>query len=351
MLQECCTAAPGLLAQIIVAKYADHLPLYRQERIFKSRHDIALPRQNMVRWMELASDWCRPVYDAIKAEVLGGNYVQVDETPIKYLDPGHGSTRQGYFWTAHRPGIGAVYQWETSRAASCLRNIIPVDFRGAVQCDGYSAYSSFAKERAGHFELIGCWAHTRRNFFEARDQAPGVAKWLLHQIGLLYQVEARLRAQRAGPRARVRERADQSRMIHARLGKALARLKATGRYLPRSRMGQVIDYALANWTQLGVYLGNGLAEIDNNLVENAIRPTALGKKNWLFMGHADAGQRGAILYTLIENCRRLGIDPHAYLRDLLTRLPSATNWQVKDLTPTAWAKAHGLLPQARRLAA
>lgn len=114
-------------------------------------------------------------------------------------------------------------------------------------------------------------------------------------------------------------------------------------------MGQAINYALGQWQQLGVYLDNGLAEIYTNLVENAIRPTAVGKKNWLFIGHADAGQRGAILYTLVENCRRLGIDPQAYLRDTLTRLPSATNWQVKGLTPHAWAKV-GQSPQ-RKLAA
>ena len=349
MLQERCTAAPGLLAQIIVAKYCDHLPLYRQEQIFKTRHKIELPRQNMARWMALAADWCRPVYDAIKAEVLGGNYVQVDETPIEYLDPGHGSTRQGYLWTAHRPGIGAVYQWETSRAAGCLRKLIPVDFRGGLQCDGYSAYPAFARERAGQIALVGCWAHARRNFFEARDQAPQVAGWILRQIGHLYHLEAQLRSQRAGPRRRTRERAAHSRMIYNRLGRTLIRLKASGRYLPKSGIGQAIAYALGQWPLLGAYLDNGLFEIDNNLVENAIRPTAVGKKNWLFIGHADAGQRGAILYTLIENCRGLGIDPQTYLRELLTRLPTATNWQVKDLTPQALAKI-GRAPQ-RKLAA
>jgi transposase len=348
MLQERCTAAPGLLAKIIVAKYCDHLPLYRQERIFKTRHQIELPRQNMARWMALAADWCRPVYGAIKAEVLAGNYVQVDETPIEYLDPGHGSTRQGYLWTANRPGIGAVYQWETSRATSCLNRLIPMNFHGVVQCDGYSAYPAFARERAGQIELIGCWAHVRRGFFEAQDQAPRVVGWNLRQIAHLYWLEERLREGRAGPQGRARARAAHSRMIHNRLGKALIRLKATGRFLPKSSMGQALDYALGQWPRLGAYLEAGHLEIDNNLVENAIRPTAIGKKNWLFIGHAEAGQRGAILYTLIEQCRRFGLDPQTYLRELLTRLPTATNWQVKDLTPHAWAKSKQ--PQ-RKLAA
>ena len=133
-------------------------------------------------------------------------------------------------------------------------------------------------------------------------------------------------------------RSSQSRLICQRLYRALLLFKKSRRYLPRSAFGQAIDYALSNWPLLGVYLEDGRLELDNNLVENAIRPTALGKKNWLFLGDADAGQRSAILYTLIESCRCRGIDPYAYLRDVLTRLPSMTNWQVKDITPEAWAK-------------
>jgi hypothetical protein len=128
-------------------------------------------------------------------------------------------------------------------------------------------------------------------------------------------------------------------MIHERIYRCLVRLKAMRRYLPKSNMGQAIDYALSQWETLKVYLENGRVEIDNNLVENAIRPTAIGKKNWLFIGEAEAGQRSAVLYTLIENCRRLQIDPYSYLRDLLTKLPTLTNWQIKDVTPAAYAKS------------
>ena len=124
-----------------------------------------------------------------------------------------------------------------------------------------------------------------------------------------------------------------------RLERALVRLKSSGRHLPQSLLGIAIDYALGQWRTLDVYLGDGRVEIDNNLVENAIRPTALGKKNWLFMGDADAGERGAIIYTVIESCRRRGIDPYAYLKDVLTRLPNMTNHQIPEVTPAAWAKA------------
>jgi transposase len=190
VLQERSMAAPGLLAAIIVGKYVDHVPLYRQESIFANRHGVKIPRQNMVRWMELAADWLKPIYEQIRTGVMGGGYVQVDETPIKYLSPGHGQSRQGYLWCAHAPGGDVVYHWETSRRAKCLENIIPVDFTGTVQCDAYAAYGSFANNRSTPLTLAGCWAHARRNFYEAREQAPVRAAWILRQIGqLLHRIQ------------------------------------------------------------------------------------------------------------------------------------------------------------------
>jgi hypothetical protein len=219
--------------------------------------------------------------------------------------------------------------------------VLPVDFKGTVQCDGYTAYASYAR-RKEHIQLAACWAHARRKFFEAREQDPFIAGWLLRQIGHLYRIERKLRLSKVGPRLRVAVRAHQARPIYQRLHRIFTQLKRKRRYLPRSRMGLAIDYTLNLWPLLGVYLNDGRIEIDQNLVENAIRPTALGKKNWLFIGEAEAGERSAILYTIVECCRRRGIDPYAYLRDILTRLPSATNWQIKDLTPEAWARKHQL---------
>jgi hypothetical protein len=331
--------APGLLAQIVVAKYCDHLPLYRQEQIYQQRHGVHLPRQSLTRWVELAADWLKPIYEHIRTGVMGGGYVQVDETPVDYLAPGHGTTKQGYLWTCSRPGGDVFYRWETSRAAECLGNIIPVDFKGTVQCDGYSAYRAFANRRHGTIELAGCWAHARRKFHEALEQSPKTAGWMMRQIQHLYQVEARLREQRVGPRLREAVRAHESRPIVQRLQRALIALKSGRRHLPQSLLGIALDYALGQWKTLEVYLADGRVEIDNNLVENAIRPTALGKKNWLFIGEAGAGDRGAILYTIIECCRRRGVDPYAYLRDVLTRLPRMTNHQIPEVTPTTWAKA------------
>lgn len=330
--------APGLLAHIVVGKYCDHLPLYRQEQIYRQRHGVNLPRQSLTRWVELASQWLKPIYEHIRTGVMGGGYVQVDETPIDYLEPGNGKTKQGYLWTCSRPGGDVFYRWETSRAAACLDNIIPVDFSGTIQCDGYAAYRAFANGRNG-IELAGCWAHARRKFHEALEQSPKVAGWILRHIQHLYTVEAGLREHRAGPELRLAIRAAESKPIVQRLQRALVRLKSSRRHLPQSLLGIAMDYALGQWPTLEIFLTDGRIEIDNNLVENAIRPTALGKKNWLFMGDADAGERGAILYTIIECCRRRDIDPYAYLKDVLIRLPKMTNHQVREVIPSAWVKA------------
>jgi len=344
-LQERCLAAPGLLAAIIVGKYCDHMPLYRQETIFASRHGVTLSRQTMARWMGLSADWLKPIYERIRTAIMGGGYVQVDETPIRYLAPGHGQTKTGYLWTALSPGGDVAYHWETSRGTHCLDKVIATDFRGTIQCDAYAAYPSFARRRE-NITLAGCWAHARRTFYEARDHVPQQAGWILRQIGQLYRVEEELRESEAGPALRQAARASRSAMIHQRIHRVLVAWKKSGRFLPKSNFGKAIDYTLANWNLLSVYLQDVRLLIDNNQVENAIRPTALGKKNWLFIGEADAGERSAILYTIIECCRRRGIDPLTYLRDVLTRLPQATNWNVHELTPENWLKARPSILQA-----
>jgi hypothetical protein len=331
---------------VLVSKYCDHLPLYRQEQIYAQRHGLNLPRQTLARWVELAADWLTPIYEQIRTGVLAGGYVQIDETPVKYLEPGFGKTKQGYLWTACRPGKDVFYWWNTSRAAACLDAIVPADFKGTVQSDGYSAYPCFAEGRKGTITLAGCWAHIRRGFYEAREESPKVSGWFLRQIQNLYRIESVLRDKKAGPALREAVRAHQSRPIVERIGRALVRFKTNGRFLPKSLMGEAIKYALGQWAALQVYLGDGRVEIDNNLVENAIRPTAIGKKNWLFIGDADAGQRGAIVYTIIECCRRRGINPYTYLRDVLTRLPHMTNHQVQEVTPEAWDKARQQVQRA-----
>ena len=269
--------AAGLLAHILVSKYCDHLPLYRQEQIYAQRHQVPLPRQTLARWVALAADWLQPIYEQIRTGVMAGGYVQVDETPIDYLEPGNGKTKQGYLWTGSRPGGDVFFHWETSRATACLHNIIPPNFTGTIQCDGYAAYRAFANSRGQAIELAGCWAHVRRKFHEAAESAPRLAGWLLNQIQQLYRIEARLREHRAGPALRAAVRASESRPVVKRIERALLKLKASKRQLPQSLLGTAMDYALGQWRTLEIYLAAGRVEIDNNLVENAIRPTAIGK--------------------------------------------------------------------------
>jgi transposase len=327
-------AAPGLLAQLLVGKYCDHLPFYRQEQIFWRRQGVFIARQQMMQWTEQAVRLLCGVTRAIKEQLRQSLYVQVDETPVKYLEPGHGQTKQGYLWTALVPGQCVLYQWHASRAADCLGALLGKDFKGKLQCDGFSAYPAFAKDK---IELFGCWAHARRGFFEAKEQAPKAAGWILKQIGTMYEWEEQLRSSRAGPAQRQAVRASHHRMVVERLHRALKRLQ--DRYLPQSPMGQAIRYALNQWPTLERFLGHGEVELDNNLVENAIRPTAIGKKNWLFFGSEEAGERSAVIYTLVENCRMHGVEPYTYLKDVLERLPTATNQTVARLTPLAWKKS------------
>lgn len=337
-LQERCIATPSLLAHIMVSKYCDHLPLYRQEQIMARRHGINLPRQSMARWVELVSDWLKPVYQQIKTGVMAGGYVQVDETPIDYLDPGAGRTRKGYLWTGSRPGGDVFFDWHASRAGECLDTVVPVDFKGTVQCDGYDGYNRLGRRSGQPIKLAYCWAHARRKFNEALEGSARTAGWMIKQMQLLYRIESQLREAKAGPALRQAVRASQSKPIVERIRKACEVLIQKKRFLPSSAMHKAMEYTLAQMPGLIVYLEDGRIEIDNNLVENAIRPTALGKKNWLFIGEADAGDRSAILYTIIESCRRRSIDPYSYLKDVLTRLPKMTIQQVPELLPAVWGK-------------
>ena len=330
-------ASAGIVADIAIKKYQDHLPLYRQEQILKNRYGIDLSRQVMDDWMKAAADWLSPIYRLLRSNLQSRSYLQVDETPVKYCDkdgPPGGS--QGYFWVYHDPWYKEIlYEWHTGRGADCLKSVLD-EFSGTVQCDGYVSYVSYSKDK-DNIDLAGCWAHARRKFFEARSQAPEVADWFLRQIGYLYAIEADLRKTKAsaGDRQRARERS--SRWILTLLKKALQLKQAT--YLPQSPMRTAIHYALSHWDALTRYAQNGLIEIDNNGVENAIRPTAIGKKNWLFIGHPEAGQRSAIIYTIIENCRKLGINPYEYLKDVLSRLPSMKNTEIEQLLPINWLNA------------
>lgn len=327
-------ATPSLLTDIVLKKYEDHLPLYRQERILKSRFGIELSRKTMSDWIGVTADWLQPIYNLMKSGLRESKYLQIDETPTRYPDK-NGGSKQGYFWLYNHPGGDVIYEWHTSRAADCLDEILD-NFCGVIQTDGYSAYISYAKSHS-NIELAGCWAHARRKFTEAIGEDPKLAGWFLNQIGSLYHIESGLRNNTAGPMLRCAIREAQSQMIISRIKKALDLKYPT--HLPQNRIGKAIGYSLRHWKQLECYLHNGLIEIDNNLVENAVRPIALGRKNWLRIGHADAGSRSAIIYSVLESCKRHGINTQEYLCDVLSRLPSMKITEVFELTPENWLAA------------
>jgi len=329
---------PGaaLLAQVMISKYEDHQPLYRQEKIYHQRHGVKLSRQTMCGWVGDVADWITPIYREMKAGLVTGDYLQVDETPIRYLDPDvKGKSQQGWLWTYSHPQGDVVFEWNISRSREGPRQFLK-DFKGKLQTDGYGVYESLARERGGELILVGCMAHARRGFHEALGEGRAAA-WLVGQIGQLYAAEKHLREQKAGPQLRTAVRAWQSRPVLVRLRRASEIIRR--RVLPKSLLGQAIDYTLSRWEALTRYLDDGRLEIDNNLCENAIRPTAIGKKNFLFIGHPEAGQRSAVIYSVLGSCRRLGINPAEYLQDLFERLPKAKTSEIKSLTPAAWLKA------------
>lgn len=347
-LQDRCIATPRLLAHTLTQRFELHLPYYRIEQMY-ARQGVPLSRQTLCGWAGMCAEACGLIMAAIRRDIFADGHVQVDETPVKYQDPERqGVCGTGYLWVAHNPVRNiSLFEWRTGRGAACLEDIVPKDFQGILQCDGYSAYEAFARSapRAGHVLLAGCMAHARRKFFEAKAEGED-PQWVLGQIQRLYQIEALLREARAGP-AEVRQtRQQQSTLIMEQIKARLDQLLASRKHRPRSLTGEAISYALNQWAKLCVFLQDGRVQIDNNLVENTIRPSAIGKKNWLFMGDAQSGSRAAAFYTLIGNCHRAGIDATAYLTDLFKRLPTVTNRTVNRLTPHAWAAEQAAMRQA-----
>jgi transposase len=324
----------ALLAFMLVSKYIDHLPLYRQEQIFL-RAGVGIPRDLIIHWIHKAISLLDPVVQAIRRETLTSDYIQVDETTARYLSPGAGKAPLGYLWVVNVPGGSLFYHWGVGRGTEQLIETIGEKYVGTIQCDAYSAYTCYQKQQPADviLFLMACLAHIRRNFHEVIESGPHPhAAQILLLIGHLYQIEARLREAKAGPALREAVRASESAMIYKRLGRLMEIMLR--RHRPQTPIGRALVYGIGNWERFGVYLTDGRIEIDNNLAENAIRPIKLGHKNWLFFGSKDAGHAAASIYTLVENCRRYGLPVEAYLKQLLHTLPGLTDESViATLTP------------------
>jgi len=322
----------GLLAQVLVAKYADHLPLYRQERIFE-RAGLGIPRSTLAEWVGRCGVALQPLADALRETILSHPVVHADETPVPMLSPGKKKTHRAYIWayctTPYADTRAVVYDFAPSRAGEHARTFLG-DWQGKLVCDDYSGYKAgFGR---GVTE-IGCMAHARRKFFELHaTNKSTLAASALNSIGQLYEIERQARELDNDQRCQLRQQ---------RAGPLLedfhAWLVAQRQKVPDgSATARAIDYSLKRWRALTRYLDDGAVPIDNNWVENQIRPWALGRSNWLFAGSLRSGQRAAAVMSLIQSARMNGLDPYAYLSDVLARLPTQKASRIHDLLPHNW---------------
>lgn len=345
-LLEGSVLTPSLGAHLLTQKYCHHQPFHRQEWQLRHGHGIELKRNLMCHWQQHLAGLLKPLWDLLATDLRESGHLQVDETPLDYLRPGSGKVQKGYLWTYYNPRIGVLYDWHPGRAHHCLDAVLQGKdgsvFRGILQSDGYAAYQTWiGKQPAGSITPVSCLAHIRRAFYDARGDHPKLTGWILRQIGQLYRTEEKLRRLRAGPRLRQAIRAAESQPVHRRLKKLFDRLALRRGILPKSDLGAALTYARGQWPALSPCFEDGRISLDNNPVENAIRPTKLGARNWLFIGGEATGWRSAVVYTFVENIRRAGRDPYAYLKWLFERLPGMTNQDdLRPLLPAAWLANH-----------
>lgn len=338
---EC--AIPGtmitasLAVQLLLDKHCDHLTHYRIAQRMKREFGIDVSDKTINQWVHLTAKHLKPIAEAIREELYACSALQIDETPIKYLEKGAGKAQQGYLWVMRDPEEGACYyHWATGRGNNALKDTLGYDaetqtlaFRGTIQCDGYSSYISLQKEFNG-LKLGGCLAHIRRYFI--KDGSLAKTPWvkaLLRRIQELYQIERELKG--APPDEVLRVRQERAKPITTEIKSVLQ--DQLGKHRPSSSAGKALAYALGQWPSFLEYLNDSKLDIDNNGVERTIRPTKIGAKNFLFFGTPEAGTNNAVLYTLIENCKTIGLNPRVYLEHVIK---SIRDNSASKLTPKAF---------------
>jgi len=331
----------GLLAHVLIAKYIDHLPLYRLEKIF-GRAGLAIPQSTLADWVGTCGVQLQALVDALREELLTHCVLHADETPVAMLKPGKGKTHRAYVWsyctTSFDPVKAVVFDFAESRAGQHARDFLGIDdaghgWRGTLVCDDFAGYKR-------GFELgvteAGCLAHARRKFHELWvTNRSTIAEEAIQFFGLLYDIERE--AQALGPDERRRLRQDKAAPIANALKSWLDAQRA--RVPDGSAIAKAIDYSRGRWTALTRYLDDGDVPCDNNWVENQIRPIALGRSNWLFAGSLRAGKRAAAIMSLVHSARINGYDPYAYLKDVMERLPTQPAARIAELLPHNWKPA------------
>ncbi len=322
----------GLLSHILISKFVDHLPLYRQVKQYK-RLGVEIADSTLVGWVKAGYELLLPLYEVHQAVILSRDYLMVDETPIRVLEDNlPGKSRTGYFWVYHDPlGKQVLFDYRPSRSRDGPHEIL-ADFQGYLQSDGYSGYEELA--RGEGITPVGCMAHARRYFVEAKESDPARAEWMLTRIQQLYAIERKAREEGLSHQARYELRNRCARPILDKLKGWLN--EQCQQVLPKSLMGKAIGYMLNQWSKLENYLLDGRLEIDNNLVENAIRPVALGRKNYLFAGSHEGAKRAALVYSLVATAKLHEVEPFEYLRDVIGCISDYPYRHIADLLPQNW---------------
>ena len=328
---EKSTAGASLLAQVIVAKWADHQPLHRQEKMFE-RHGIDISRKTMGGWMAQCAELLDPLYQLMKKELLNSKVIGTDDTSVKVLDRKLPFARIGRIWPyvgdAHHPVI--VYDYTPTRSRAGPAKFLE-GYTGYLQADAYSVYDAFFKPQHGMTE-VGCWMHTRRYFFKALEFDEPHMGPALHLIARLYGVEERAKALSPEQRLALRQRV--SARLLGKLHQYLLELQPE--VLPKSPSGAALRYALNQWEALTRFLEDGELEIDNGATERANRDIALGRGNWTFFGSDGGGKTAAVLRSFIASCKRSGVEPFAWFRDVLSRIPAHSITRLCELLPHNW---------------
>jgi transposase len=332
---EKSTAGASLLAQVIVAKTADHLPLHRQEKIFE-RHGVDISRKTMGGWLAQCADLLKPLYGSMKEVLFQSKVIGTDDTSVKVLDVKLPFARTGRIWPYYgdpdHPVI--LYDYTATRERAGPEEFLK-GYRGYLQADAYGGYDAFFKDPARGLIEVGCWAHARRYFHKALESDQARMGPVLLLIAQLYRVEKEARPLTAEDRLRLRQL--QSQPILEKLHNYLSEIQTE--VLPKSPEGRAVRYTLKNWTALIRYCEDGDLQIDNNATERAIRGVAVGRNNWMFFGSDEGGKTAAVLRSFVASCQRVGIDPFVWLKDILSRIADHPITRIAELLPHNWVSA------------
>ena len=322
-------AGAGLLSHLLISKFVDHLPFYRQAQQFK-RQDIEIAESTISGWFTASCRLLEPLYERLVERVRGSSYLMADETPIPVQTKDKpGSTHKGYHWVYYAPIEKLVcFDYRKGRGRDGPEEFLE-KFRGMLQTDGYNAYDIY-ENREG-ITLYGCFAHARRKFEISKDNDPQRAEYVLDRMRKLYMVEREAREQNLTYDQRKELRIEKSLPVLQELEKWMK--EQLPEVLPKSSIGQAISYTLKLWARLTRYIDNGQVEIDNNLIENSIRPVAIGKKNYMFAGSHEAAQQAAMMYSFLGTCKINNIEPYSWLKTTLSRIPDQSIQNLDELLP------------------